>query len=175
MRAFKYRLYPSQKQEVRWLTQFDLCRGLYNGLLQQCKTAYKIQGKALNKTELCKIITSTKQTKPELNGVYSQVLQSCADRLVKAYGSFFSRVRLRKQGVKVKAGFPRFKKYWRSITYPQFGFKLSKNSTAHRFLKSANSAEYQSTCIDQSKEKSKRSPLNAIAQGNGTPYSHVKP
>lgn len=134
MRAFKYRLYPSRKQKVRWLTQFDLCRGLYNGLLQQCKTAYKIQGKVLSKTELCKIITSTKENHPELSGVYSQLLQNCADRLVKAYGNFFNRVRLRKQAVKVKVGFPRFKKHWRSITYPQFGFKLSKNERRSSFL-----------------------------------------
>lgn len=134
MRAFKYRLYPSRKQKVRWLTQFDLCRGLYNELLQQCKTAYKIQGKTLTKTELCQVITSTKENHPELSGVYSQVLQNCADRLVKAYGNFFNRVRLRKQGVKVKAGFPRFKKYWRSITYPQFGFKLTKNERGSSFL-----------------------------------------
>jgi len=134
LRAFKYRLYPSRKQEVGWLTQFDLCRGLYNGLLQQCKTAYKIQGKTLRKKQLCNIITSTKQTKPELNGIYSQVLQNCADRLVKAYGNFFNRVRLRKQGVKVKVGFPRFKKHWRSITYPQFGFKLTKNECGSSFL-----------------------------------------
>jgi putative transposase len=52
------------------------------------------------------------------------VLQNCADRLIKAYDNFFRRMKLRKRGVKVKAGFPRFKKRWRSITYPQFGFKF---------------------------------------------------
>lgn len=134
LRAFKYRLYPSRKQEARWLTQFYLCRGLYNGLLQQCKTAYKIQGKMLSKTELCKIITGMKENHPELSSVYSQVLQNCADRLVKAYGNFFNRVRLRKQGAKVKVGFPRFKKHWQSITYPQFGFKLGKNERGSSFL-----------------------------------------
>ncbi len=134
LRAFKYRIYPSRKQEARALRQFDLCRTLYNGLLQQCKDTYKVEGKTLRKAHLCKIITSTKQKHPELNSVYSQVLWNCADRLAKAYDSFFNRLRLRKQGIHMKAGFPRFKKHWRSITYPQFGFKVSKNKRGSTFL-----------------------------------------
>ena len=49
-----------------------------------------------------------------------------ADRLDKAYDNFFSRVREKKKGKKIKAGFPRFKSkdHYLSITYTQFGFKI---------------------------------------------------
>ena len=53
-----------------------------------------------------------------------------ADRLDKSYGSFFRRVREKKNGKKIKAGFPRFKSrdQYRSITYTQFGFKIIDNT-----------------------------------------------
>lgn len=53
--------------------------------------------------------------------MYSQVLQNVSKRIKDGYTNFFAR---RKAGL--KAGLPRFKKYGqlKSITYPQFGFKL---------------------------------------------------
>lgn len=56
--------------------------------------------------------------------VYSQVLQNCADRLSKAFDNFFRRVKENENGKRQKPGFPRFKKSIKSITNPQYGFKL---------------------------------------------------
>ena len=49
-----------------------------------------------------------------------------ADRLDKSYGSFFRRIKEKKKGKKIKAGFPRFKSkdQYRSITYTQSGFRI---------------------------------------------------
>ena len=53
--------------------------------------------------------------------VHSQVLQNIAKRITDGYTVFFAR---RKAGL--KAGLPRFKRYarYKSITYPQSGFKI---------------------------------------------------
>ena len=72
----------------------------------------------------CLVIRQVKATHPELNHVYFQVLQNCADRLSKAYANFFRRTEQKRAGKKIRTGFPRYKKHFHSITYPQFGFKL---------------------------------------------------
>jgi putative transposase len=71
---------------------------------------------------------------PEYKEVYSQVLQNVSDRPDKAYDNFFRRIKERKNGKKIKAGFPRFKSRdsYKSITYPQSGFKTRDNG--HLFL-----------------------------------------
>ena len=70
----------------------------------------------------------------EYREIYSQVLQNVADRLDKAYDNFFRRIIERKNGKRIKAGFPRFKSKfnYRSITYTQSGFKVLDNT--HIFL-----------------------------------------
>jgi putative transposase len=68
---------------------------------------------------------------PKFNQIYSQVLQNCADRLSKAYGNFFRRLKQKQAGKKIKVGFPRFKKHFHSICYPQFGFKLLNQRRLH--------------------------------------------
>jgi putative transposase len=94
-------------------------------LLQKCKEAYKKDGVSLSsKSKLCEIIKQIKADNPELKQVYSQVLQNCADRLSKGYANFFRRTEQKRAGKKIRAGFPRYKKHFHSITYPQFGFKL---------------------------------------------------
>jgi putative transposase len=94
-------------------------------LLQKCKDAYKKEGISLSfKSKLCEIIRRVKADNPEFKQVYSQVLQNSADRLSKAYANFFRRAEQKRAGKKIRAGFPRYKKHFHSITYPQFGFKL---------------------------------------------------
>jgi putative transposase len=125
LKSYKYRLYPSKVQQRNIFAQFDGCCELYNMLLQKCKDAYKKEGISLSsKSKLCEIIKQVKADNPELKQVYSQVLQNCADRLSKAYANFFRRAEQKQAGRKIKAGFPRYKKHFHSITYPQFGFKL---------------------------------------------------
>jgi len=62
-----------------------------------------------------------KRENPTLSRVHSPVLQNISKRIMDAYHGFF--VRKRKG---LKAGSPRFKKYgrYKSITYPQSGFKI---------------------------------------------------
>jgi putative transposase len=121
---FRYRLYPSKSQTKILDEQLELCRIVYNQLLYHCKQQYKEKGKTPSQFDLNNLLITHKQMRPEFSRIHSQVLQNIAKRIKDGYTNFFAR---RKAGL--KAGLPRFKKYdrYKSITYPQFGFKIEGN------------------------------------------------
>jgi len=131
MRSYKYRIYPSKKHISRLNAHIGLCQEIYNILLQKCKDTYKAENKYLSKYSLINITVNIKSDEAKFKGLYSQVIQDVCDRLTKAYTNFFRRIKEKKAGSKVKAGFPRFKKFYKSITYPQFGFKLLSDKRLH--------------------------------------------
>jgi putative transposase len=116
----KFRLYPNRQQQQRLTATLDVCRELYNAGLQERIEAWK------NRTPVrvfdqINQLPDIKQIRPDVAGVFSQVLQDTLRRLDKTYKAFFARV---KRGQ--KAGFPRFKgrNRYDSFTYPQSGFAL---------------------------------------------------
>jgi putative transposase len=113
-RAWKYRIYPSKKQEKELNNYLHNCKTLWNALLEHTKKYYDETKKFPTKAQLCYF---TKKA-----GLFSQVAQNVADKLVKSLKGMIAK---KKSGK--KAGFPRFKSIerMRSFTYPQFGFKLS--------------------------------------------------
>lgn len=121
---FKYRIYPSRKQKIRLLNQFKICKEIYNTLLGLNKKLM-----ITRKFDLNSLVKDIKITCPEhYTQAHSQVLQNVSDRLSKSFDNFFNRIKLRKKGVKVKAGYPRFKSKIQSITYPQSGFKFKSET-----------------------------------------------
>ncbi len=121
---FRYRLYPSKTQTNILEEQLELCRQTNNLLLNYCKQQYKETGKTPSQFDLNNLLITLKADRPELLKVHSQVLQNIAKRIKDAYTGFYAR---RRAGL--KAGLPRFKKYgrYKSLTYPQSGFKIEGN------------------------------------------------
>jgi len=115
IRAWKYRMYPSKKQENELNGYLQNCKNLWNFLLEHTKKSYEETGKFPTRKELYLL-------SKEAN-VYSQVAQNVADKLIKSL-----KVMIAKKKAGKKAGFPRFKSFerMRSFTYPQFGFKLNE-------------------------------------------------
>ena len=122
MKAFRYRIYPTAKQEKALSQTLDTCRFLYNDALDSRIQCYK-QGKSISAFDLMKVLAG--QHNDYQKQVHSQVLQDALKRLDKAYQNFFRRV---KEG-KGKVGFPRFKNKdrYHSFTYPQSGFRLTND------------------------------------------------
>ncbi|MCY9588637.1 transposase [Paenibacillus chitinolyticus] len=122
--AFKFRLYPTKQQKEKIEFTLERCRLLYNRLLEERILAYKNEGRSLNYYDQAKTFTERKVYIPALKQVHSQVLQDAANRLDKAFQSFFRRV---KSGE--TPGFPRFKpqKRYDSFTYPQAGYSIIGN------------------------------------------------
>ena len=121
---FKYRLYPSKTQTKALEEQLELCRLVYNRLLDNCKRQYREKGKTPSQFDLNNHLITLKQLRPEYSRIHSQVLQNISKRIKDSYTNFYAR---RRNGL--KAGLPRFKKpgRYKSITYPQFGFKIEGN------------------------------------------------
>ena len=123
MKAFRYRIYPTTKQEKLLSTTLDTCRFLYNDALDSRIQCYK-QGKSLSYVDLANVLSGQHNQYQEV--VHSQVLQYALKRLDKAYQNFFRRVKEKKG----KVGFPRFKNKdrYHSFTYPQSGFRLTNDT-----------------------------------------------
>ncbi len=115
MKAYKFRIYPSESQEMQMKEHLWVAKNLWNELLAYSKEHYQKTGKFPNKNELQKLVKG--------KGLYSQTQQTIAH---KVSNSVFRVFKLRKKGI--KCGFPRFKSIDRmkSLLYPQSGFKLDK-------------------------------------------------
>ncbi len=125
IRAYKYRFYPSQKQIALLDNTLDLCRRLYNAALQQRIYAHR-SGKLVHYANQQNELLAFKREVEEYRVIHSLVLQDVLHRLDKSFKAFFERVKRKRRGEKIKAGFPRFKPRSRfnSLTYTQSGFRL---------------------------------------------------
>jgi len=105
----------------------DLCRWTYNQTLAYRKEAWEKESRSTSKYETNNLLPGWKTEKPELNDVFSQVLQNAQERVDLALKAFFRRVKAGEN-----PGYPRFrgKGWYDSFTYPQFGFKL-ESGTLH--------------------------------------------
>ena len=134
-RTFKYRLYPTHKQETLLNQHLEECRWLYNHFLEHRRDSWKGYGVSLSLYDQIGTLPQLKKNHPSLEKVYSQSLQNVAVRIDLAFQAFFRRV---KKGE--NPGYPRFKGrgQYSSITFPQWnsgcdltgnGLRLSKVGT----------------------------------------------
>jgi putative transposase len=119
--SYKYRLKPSTEQVAVLEKQLRLCRWAYNALLEHSFSERRAgRGTPTHKT-LTYLLPEMKAMKPELNNVFSQVLQNVAKRVRSGFEGYWNRKR-----AGLRAHLPRFRGEDRydSLTYPQFGFQL---------------------------------------------------
>ncbi|WP_147371737.1 RNA-guided endonuclease InsQ/TnpB family protein, partial [Calidithermus roseus] len=118
LKAFKYRLYPTQPQQKDLERTLSLCRHLYNAALQERRDAYKKAGRTVGFYEQKRYLPEIRAELPEYKHIHSQVLQNVIERVDKAFQGFFRRVKAGE-----KPGYPRFKGQGRydSFTFPQAG------------------------------------------------------
>lgn len=123
-KTFKYRIFPTHKQNTVLKQTLEGCRWLYNHFLEERINAWKTEKKSLSRYDQSNCLKNLKQEQPFLNDIYSQVLQDVSTRLDLAFRAFFRRV---KAGD--KPGFPRFRGVERydSFTFPQKGFRLDES------------------------------------------------
>jgi len=120
-KTYKFRLFPNKTQQKLMDNTLELCRIVYNKSLAEKKNKYENEKKNLSKYDLHNLLPKWKQENPELNNVYSQILQETQERVDLAYKNFFRRVKEGNQ----KVGYPRFKgKGYNSFSYPQSGYKI---------------------------------------------------
>ncbi len=117
-RTYKFRLYPSKEQEETLSHNLEICRYVYNTLLEWLNEQDEV-----NKYELQNRLPSLKQEHPELKQVYSKALQYEVHRL---FHNLHALSQSKKKGNKV--GRLRFKssQSFKTIHYNQSGFKIMK-------------------------------------------------
>ncbi|MEG4046543.1 RNA-guided endonuclease TnpB family protein, partial [Microcoleus sp. Pol17_C1] len=110
-KAYKYRIYPTDEQEVLLSKSFGCARWFWNYALNLCQETYKNTGKGLSRAYIQGLLPVLKKEYEWLKEPYSQCLQVVALNLSTAYKNFFDK----------RAMLPKFKaKHGRqSISYPQ--------------------------------------------------------
>jgi putative transposase len=123
--AYKFRLYPTKKQEQALTWTVDRCRELYNAALQERRDAYRMAGKTITYYDQANQLPDIKQIREEYQDIHSQVLQEVLMRVKRSFDNFFRRV---KNGE--TPGYPRFQGYNRydSFTFPQGGYSLTHDN-----------------------------------------------
>jgi len=116
MMTYKFRLYPTEGQERKLLETLEICRWTYNYFLSKIRESNKVPSRLELQAELPKL----KRERPELNKVYSKVLQMV---LYQLYSNLKALAKLKKNGKKV--GKLRYKgKWFKTFVYNQSGFKI---------------------------------------------------
>ena len=88
-KTFKYRIYPTEKQEVLIVKTFGCHRHIYNHYLELRGEAYKNEGLSLSYMDCCKDLAQYKKDKEWLKEVDSTALQSTLKDLDTAFGNYF--------------------------------------------------------------------------------------
>ena len=128
IRTYRFRIYPKKHQVESMNSTLNLSRELYNAMLQQRIYALR-SGKKVNYNSQQDELPELKKAFPEFRNIHSLAIQDVAHRVDKTFDNFFRRVKEKKKGKNIKAGFPRFKSKdrYNSITYTQSGFRILDN------------------------------------------------
>ncbi len=128
IRTYRFRVYPTNIQVHALERSLNICRELYNSMLEQRIYAHGSSRK-VNYNSQQDELPGIKVELPEFRDVHSLVLQDVARRLDRAFDNFFRRVGEIRSGKHITAGFPRFKSKdrYNSITYTQSGFRITDN------------------------------------------------
>ena len=101
LRAYKYRLKPTQEQRTFFEKSFGCTRYIYNWALAKRIEAYQTEGNRINAIDLCRMLTELKKQEGMewLKEVSTECLQQSIRNLDSAFTRFF----------REKKGFPKFK------------------------------------------------------------------
>ncbi|RUR77065.1 transposase [Chlorogloeopsis fritschii PCC 6912] len=115
LKAYKYRIYPTDEQCVLLAKSFGCVRWFYNHALNLTSETYKATGKGLSRNDIINLLPALKKEYEWLSEPPSQCLQQVALDLSSAFLNFFEK----------RAKYPNFKKKGQkqSIRFPQ-GIKL---------------------------------------------------
>ena len=127
LKAFKYRIYPTDEQQVQLAKTFGCKRVIFNHYLNEQQERYKNKEKHLSNYDINKDITKLKDTKEWLREVDSIALQMAAEDLSVAYDNFFKSVTGKRKGPKIAV--PKFKNKNSRQSYRTRGVRVNENGS----------------------------------------------
>ena len=105
--TYKFRAYPTALQEYKLENWFSVLCWLYNYALEERKTAWKEEKRGISYSEQQNNLPKLKKKEPILKLIHSQVLQDTLRRVDKAFDKFFQDLKRKKNGEKIKVGYPK--------------------------------------------------------------------
>jgi putative transposase len=127
--AYKYRIYPTEEQQILLSKTFGCKRVIYNHYLEIQETRYKNKEPRLSHFDINKDITKLKKEKEWLYEVDNAALQSSAEDLTKAYDNFFKSITGKRKGPKISP--PKFKNKHSRQSYRTHYVHVNKDGTLH--------------------------------------------
>ena len=127
LKAFKYRIYPTEEQQVLLAKTFGCKRLIFNHYLNEQLTRYQNKEKHLSNYDINKDITNLKNKMEWLREVDSIALQMAAEDLSVAYENFFKSASGKRKGPKVSA--PKFKNKHSRQSYRTRGVRFNSDGT----------------------------------------------
>ena len=125
--AYKYRIYPTQDQEVLLAKIFGCKRVIFNHYLNEQQTRFKNKEKHLSNFDINKDITKLKEEKTWLREADSIALQMAAEDLSVAYDNFFKSLNGKRKGPKVEL--PKFKSKYSRQSYRTRGVRINNETS----------------------------------------------
>lgn len=127
------KLYSNAADDALLNTMIDICGDIYNVGLSIVEDYYEKTKKHMDKALLQKYLARLRNITPEWEFVNSQVVQQIADRIMAAYKLFFTNLKKKKNGAKLKCSPPKHKKLikYRSMTFKQTGYRFKGKSIVY--------------------------------------------
>ena len=105
MRTYRFRIYLTSRQVNMLNSTLNLCRELYNAMLQQ--RIYALRSKQhVNYNSQQNELPELKKAFPEFRNIHSLAIQDVAHRVDRSFDNFFRRISEKSKGKNIKAGFP---------------------------------------------------------------------
>jgi putative transposase len=125
--AYKYRIYPTEDQQILLSKTFGCKRVIFNHYLNVQQTNFKNKEKHLSNYDINRDITKLKDEKDWLREVDSIALQMAAEDLSLAYDNFFKSTTGKRKGPKIAA--PKFKTKNSRQSYRTRGVRINENGS----------------------------------------------
>src|SRR5512138_1722898 len=93
LKAYRFRIYPTKSQRAKMEGTLNLCRWVYNQTLALRKNAWENENKSISRHDTHNLLPTWKKDKPDLQEVFSQVLQNVQARVDLALKAFFRRIK----------------------------------------------------------------------------------
>lgn len=90
LRAYKYRIYPTEEQKVMLAKTFGCCRYVYNWALELKEKTYKETGEKISEFDMKKLVVRLKHdSAPWLKEVSAKAVEYAVNDLYRGYKGFF--------------------------------------------------------------------------------------
>lgn len=99
LRAYKYRIYPTDQQKAYFAKAFGCCRYAYNFCVREHKRAWEEEGKTLYEYDLIKLLTAHKKNISWLHEADSAMLHWAGIRVVSGYDAYFNSLQNKKSKI----------------------------------------------------------------------------